>query len=942
MTIHEIRVFEEFDDPRADALTRQALQQGIDAVVETSRVFYLEGVTPEQANFLGKNLLSDLASQRYEAADRQDWDNDHVVEVAPLPASTSPERESIEYGAKLLNVPLLAAESGVEYRFHPSTPREVVDTVVNNLLVNTNVEQVRTAKPDSLRPEGQAGPIRTIPTRELDDEALMALSKSRKLALSIQEMRAIREKAWQEGRELRDGEIEYLAGAWSDHCCHKTTNALIEHEGKYKPSIFKRIKEASYPYFEERGVLSAFDDNSGVFAFYEHMAINIKLETHNSPRNVEPRGGAATGTGGVLRDINATGLGARPINSMHMDFIAPPDISQEEIPPGTLTPIQLITGSVQGVGGYGNPMGVPTNNGSFHTHRNYRGKSSILVGSMGIMEEQNSHPALIEAGDLVVAVGGRTGRDGIHGATFSSESASAETAVLHSGAVQIGAPITQKKMFDAILEASRQGLILAMTDCGAAGFASAIGELGEQIGVTVDLGKAPLKYQGLEAWEKFLSESQERAVLAIDPEHIEAVQAIFAKHQSEATVLGEFGTGSEPRLEVRHNGEMLIDLDYEFIKNGRGKEVWTADWTPPDIQERPPVPADWQEAMTNVLSDWNVCSKEPIIRRYDHEVQGTSALKPYGGVHGDAPNNAAIMTPLLGKEYAVIQAHGCNPALTELDPSRGSVWSYVEAMSNFVASGGNPDNAIIVNNYISASPTERVIGALDKSVDALVKCVHEFHSPIISGKDSLSSTYTYDDGTKLESPYNLIITVAGKVPSVAKTLSTDIKQPGSTLVFVGKPDYAAMGGSVYYEQFSGQSATVPNIDLQNFHATCRAVYRGAQKGAIMAAHDVSEGGLAVTISEMLFGGDCGADLALDIEGVPAHQAFFNETAGGFVVEVADEQIAKTLFGHLPHRVLGRTNDSGQLSVRYNDTALPVIAVQDLKSSWKQPLEEVFA
>jgi phosphoribosylformylglycinamidine synthase II len=943
----EVRVFHDQTDPLADELRRHSEQLGVKIEVETNRVFYLDGVSDQEAQNLATNLLSDPATQHFDMSPRTDWDNERVVEVSPLPATTNPERGSMLYGAQLLGVTPSAVGSGIEYRFGASVSHADIKRVVSGLLVNKTVEQVRQEAPTSLAIVGSGcAMVEMISISDLDDDELLRLSASRKVALNLNEMKSIQTETRRMGRELRDGEIEYLGAAWSEHCCHKTTNAPIIISGieGFKESGFSRIKASSTPYFAERGVTNAYGDNSGVWLFYDGTAINIKLETHNSPHMIEPRGGAATGTGGVLRDINETGLGSKPISSMHMSFIAPPDIDPNLIPSGTLSPTQLITGSVRGVGGYGNPLGVQTNNGSFHTHPNYRGKSSILVGGTGIMKEKNmlqGHPI---DGDLVMAVGARTGLDGIHGATFSSESADGSTSSVHSGAVQIGDPIAEKKMFDAILtEASERGLIRAMTDCGAAGFASAIGELGEDIGVRIDLAFAPLKYSGLEPWEIFMSESQERAVLAIAPENLDELKAIFEKHNSEATFLGIFGNQEVPHLDVRYEGQPVVYLNYDFIKNGRVDEPLVAEWTPQEIDEIKPGsnPVNWVDTFTTVLSDWNVCSKETITRRYDHEVQGISAMKSYSGVHGDAPNNAAVMIPIPGKPYALIQAHGCNPALTDLDPTRGSVWSYVEAMSNFVAVGGNPDDAIIVNNYISATPTPRVMGALDASIDALAECVHEFRSPIISGKDSLSSTYNNADGSVIESPYNLIITVAGKIPDVKNTVSTDIKKPGSTLVMIGRQDYSSMGGSVYYDNFGGSSAKVPYIDIEKFHATSTALHSAIQSGKVLAAHDVSEGGVAVTLAEMLFGGDCGAEITVDTFYDP-ETYFFNETAGCFVVEVDNKATAEILFGNIPHTVLGTTKVDKTLVIDHRGVELPAIDIDDLKKAWKRPLEEVFA
>ncbi len=422
MAVHEVRVYEQFDDPRAHEVTREAKTESLGVKLRTSRVFYLQGVSDEDAATLATGLLSDPVTQHAEVKrrDDQDWEDPYHVEIAPLPGVTNREKGSIHFGAQLLGITPVEAESGTEYHFAHKTPPNTRDQVVLRLLMNKMVEQVRDHAPEDLVISGETGGIETIEVRDLTDEGLAELSKAYKTALSLDEMQRIQAKARAMGRPWKDGELKYMGGRWSDHCCHKTTNAEVQTSFGIKPSVFQRIKDCSIPYFEERGVLSAYSDNSGVVLFYDGTAFNIKLETHNSPFNIEPFGGSATGTGGVLRDVNETGTGARVISSMHMEFTAAPDLANSEVLPGTLHPRQLLNGSVKGVGGYGNPMGVPTNNGSYRTHPNYRGKASILVGSMGIMNEANAQQGVPQFGDLVVAVGGKTGRDGIDGATFSS------------------------------------------------------------------------------------------------------------------------------------------------------------------------------------------------------------------------------------------------------------------------------------------------------------------------------------------------------------------------------------------------------------------------------------------------------------------------------------------------------------------------------------------
>ena len=327
--------------------------------------------------------------------------------------------------------------------------------------------------------------------------------------------------------------------------------------------------------------------------------------------------------------------------------------------------------------------------------------------------------------------------------------------------------------------------------------------------------------------------------------------------------------------------------------------------------------------------------------------QGTNALKPYGGVNGDGRNEAVVLTPILGKPYAVIEAHGTNPTIADIDPGKGSTWSFVEAMSNFVAAGGDPDDAVLVNNYITATPTPRVLGALSQSVDALMKCVAEFRAPIISGKDSLSSTFKMPDGELLESPYNLTVTVAGKIPDVAKTVSSDFKKDGSTLVLVGKQDLEAMGGSVYYEEAGGSSAQVPDISIEEFHKTAKGVHAAIQTGKVLSAKGVNQGGVAAAVAQMAIGGDNGVVLNYpDLKYDQLKKRLFNETAGCFIVEVDSPEIAKELFSSNEYLVLGKTTKDKGLVVKYTEKPNELnsevsVRMEDVKRAWKQPFEEIF-
>lgn len=942
MSIHEIRVTNTGEDPRAAALShRLGMMLGVEAGAVVTNTYLVEGLTADEAQVFADQALCDANIQTADLTPRQDWDNPSTVDAAPLPGMMDPDVEFIERAARLLGLPLTEVAKSTEYNLRLADPSRLPE--VAGVLVNKHVQHDRRALPETLAVRGDAPPTETIPITWLTDTELAELSRRRSLFLDKDELRNIQEHFGAIGREPTDAELEYLGCAWSEHCCHKTFNAKIfTKEGVEKSPLFRRLREASEPYFGDE-VVSAYDDNSGVFMFYDGMCIAMKLETHNSPSALDPYGGSETGSGGVFRDIMGTGKGAKNILSIDIFCFAPTDLPAEQLPAGCLAPAYLLQRCVDGVRDYGNRMGIPTANGSIHYHPDFRAKPTVMVGALGIIPEEYAQKGAAEHGDLVVTIGGRTGLDGVHGATFSSGSMTAETASLHSSAVQIGNAIEEKRMADALLEARDAGLIRAMTDCGAAGFASAVGEMGEDIGVQIDLAKAPLKYEGLAPWQILISESQERMVAAIAPDRFEEFLEICTKHGVEAAALGTFGTDGGPRLDVKHGDEQVVDLDYDFIKRGRTQREMIADWQAPDIAEVEPQAMDWGGALKRLMAHPNIRSNQPVVQQYDHEVQGTSVMKPYAGVHKDAPNNAAVLTPILGKPYGLIEAHGMNPALNNYDPYKGTVWAFAEAMANYVAAGGNPDVAMLSDNFVTATPDAHVMGALDKMVDAYVDCIHAVERPVITGKDSLSSRYKNADDSHIDVPPVITVTVAGKIPDVAKTVSTDIKRFDSRLVLVGKMDYESMGGSAYHDIADGSSAQIPNIDLGQLPKTLRAVHGAIQTDEILACHDVSEGGIAAAVSEMCFGGDCGVDLIAP-EGVNDTNFLFNETAGCFVVEVTSEADLGALFGDTPHVIIGATKSEQRVTLVSDDLDREIFSVgtHDLKAAWQRPMQEFFA
>ncbi len=940
--IQEVRVglLPDVKDARGEEVLFEitsALQIKSVQAVRTAKVYRFEGIGEEEARVLAERLLSEAVFQRYRVNGPLLTDADRLVEVAYRPGVMNPEAASLRKAAADLGIEnLLAADSSTEYAFYGRVTDTDLRSITTRLLVNETVQQVVAAKPGTLLLGGEPGLTAVIPISTMTDVELMALSQDR-LFLNLEEMRLIQQYFKRIGRDPTDAEIEILAQTWSEHCVHKTFKARIFVDGLEKKPFLTRLKEATAAVGRKDLVLSAFVDNSGVMAFYEGWALCGKVETHNAPSAIEPYGGAATGSGGVFRDVMGTGQGAKVIASTDMFCFAPPDTPVEEVPAGCLHPHYLLRRVVAGVRDYGNRMGIPTNNGSLHFHADFRAKPSVIVGAYGLAPAERAQKGIPEPGDAVVAIGGRTGRDGIHGATFSSAAMTDRTITVNSQAVQIGHAIEEKRMADALLRARDEGLVRAITDCGAGGFASAVGEMGAETGALVYLDRAPLKYSGLAPWEILVSESQERMVAAVAPPDVPKFLEICRQHNVEATVLGEYTrTG---RFEAYYNNEKVLDLEMDFLHHGLPQRVLFCAYTEEHITEpQTSPPADWEGLACKVLSHLNVCSKEPIVRVYDHGVQGTNALPPYGGVRGSGPNDAVLLTPLLGKPYAAVIAHGVNPVLNRIDAYWGSIWAATEAVANAVAVGADPRELVLIDNFIWPVPEGRFLALLDRAVDACADFSRALGMPFISGKDSLSSTYKGGNEV-IHIPPVLCVSAFGRLPDVKRTVSADFKGAGNTLVIVGNRVVEEMAGSVYYELLGHLGTRLPRVNLEKLPGVLRAVNRAIAGEAVLACHDISEGGLMAAVAEMGFGGGFGA--AIDFpEYIRPDFFLFNETPGCFVVELSPGADPGDLFGDTAFLVIGTTTPQPVISVNQG-TELFTVALDRLCVAYRQPLKEVF-
>jgi phosphoribosylformylglycinamidine synthase len=748
----------------------------------------------------------------------------------------------------------------------------------------------------------------TIPLVGLDDAALEKLSRERCLALTVRELHAVRDHFATVGRDPFEIELETIAQTWSEHCCHKTLTSAVDHVGpagaaRYdnllKETVFAATRQIRETLGPRDWCVSVFKDNSGVVRFDGDHDICVKVETHNHPSAIEPYGGAATGLGGVIRDVLGTGLGAKPIANLDVFCVAPPDTPADEIPPGVIHPQRLLAGVAAGVRDYGNRMGIPTIAGAVAFHPGYIGNPLVFCGTVGIMPRGHAEAA-VQPGDLVVVAGGRTGRDGIHGATFSSIELTSESETESGGAVQIGHAINEKMLTDFVLEASRQRLFHAITDCGAGGLSSAVGEMGVTLGADVDLDMVPLKYEGLSATEAWISEAQERMVLAVGPADWPAMAKIAADEGVEATAIGTF-TGSG-RIVLKWQGEIAGELDCHFLHEGRPRQRLVSRSVPV-----PQEPLAWSgvasvaAAVVEVLALPDVASKERIVRQYDHEVQGCSVLKPLLGP-GEGPADGTVIRGVLGRDRGIVLGVGLRHHIGRLDPYQMAAGGIAEAIANAVAAGADPDRIALLDNFCWGD-TRRTesLGTLVEACRACHDLAIALAAPFVSGKDSLNNVFTYTDtagkAREISIPPTLLITAMGQLDDVRRAVSPDLKAVGNRLAVVGetRPD---MAGSQLALTGHVSGGDVPTVDVVAFRAAIRAVSAARRGGLVQSCHDVSDGGLAAAVAEMAIAGTLGARIALaDVPattGAADHDLAiaFAETPGRFVCEVRPEHAAE--------------------------------------------------
>ena len=900
-------------DPVGDGARAALAARGLRTPEVRSGRGYLLPAALQRADVerIARRLLADAVTEtiRIVPPEGRQEGGERTLLVRRVAGVTDPEAHTTERALTLVDVALppgSRVESYRVYRLTETAPREQLLEAGARALANPVIEQVQLGDEPVRRhaePTQRAATRREIPLVGRDDAALLKLSADMGLALSAEEMRAIRAHFEAQGRAPTDVELETLAQTWSEHCKHKTltgpvhytlrdeSGALLE-ERRYR-NLLKETVFAATMRLKPDWCWSVFKDNAGVVALTEDIGIAIKVETHNHPSALDPYGGAGTGVGGVIRDVLGTGLGARPFANLDVFCVGPQGDEAGPLPPGTMHPDRVLEGVIAGVRDYGNRMGIPTVAGTVIRHPGYVANPLVYCGSVGEIPRSAVEKAA-QSGDAIVAFGGRTGRDGIHGATFSSEALHEESETVDAAAVQIGDPITEKTVLDVLLIARDRGCFHALTDCGAGGFSSAVGEMAEGCGAEVDLERAPLKYAGLAPWEIWISEAQERMVAAVPQHKLAELQALCDLHEVEWTVLGKFTDSG--RLLLRWHGAVIGDLDLAFLHSGvpqPEREATAVRRALPATRWPEPAP-DAAALLLRVLAHPQVRSKEGIVRTYDHEVQGATVLKPYQGAEGRGSGDGVVMKPLFDRPEGIALAVGIAPRIAELDSEIGALGAIDEAIRNVVAAGGNPHRTAILDNFCwgDCRKPDR-FGTLVQAAQACHDAALAYGTPFVSGKDSLNNEYRVG-GVERPIPPTLLITALAHVGDCERTVGTPLQRAGDLLVQIGRTR-AESGGAVASDLLGLADSAPARPDLAGAPALFAAVHQAIGAGLITACHDLSEGGLAAAAAEMVIGADgLGARLdagrAIADEGLSPTARLFGESPTRFLAEVPAARI----------------------------------------------------
>lgn len=864
--------------------------------------------------------------------------------------------------------------------------REEAETVARELLANDIIQQWRVYSRAQWDPREGVGivvprvvlahvpAVKEIPIPS--DDELLRLSDERNLALNPRDIPVIRNYFLRPDvlaarREVgltapTDVELEAISQARSDHCNHNTFRGKFSYrdlktgETRVVDNLFKTCIEGPTLRIqaEKDWVVSVLWDNAGVARFDENHNYAITGETHNSPSNMEAYGGALTGIVGIYRDIMGTGKGARIVAGLYGYCVGPRDYAGPLRP--HLHPRRLLDGIVEGVKDGGNKHGVPTPLGMLVFDRSFLGKCLVFVASLGIMpgtvQGEPSESKCPEPGDCIVMSGGRVGKDGIHGVTASSEIYTEHTPAGH---VQIGDPYTQKKMHDFLLEARDEGLISFITDNGGGGLSSSVGESARLSGgAVVWLDRVPLKYEGLDTWEIWVSESQERMTAAVNPNHIDRFMELSRKHEVESTVIGRYE--STGKLHLTYGGKTCAYLDMSLFTEAFPQWEFDAEWLPPEMRGlTEPVlsePADYGRLLHRLLASPNLCSREWIQRQYDHEVQGGSAVKFLVGRDRDVPNDAAVLRPVLESRRGLAISQALNPSTSTIDTYHMIASTIDEAVRRLLAVGAKLEEIGGVDNFCwpniqfdpDLNPDGKYKAAqLVRANQALRDVCLVYGIPLLSGKDSMyvdgHLPGSFGERHKVSGLPAMQFTATGIVPDVERCLTMEAKAPGD-IVYVLGDTFDELGGSEYYAFLGYVGLNVPKLRHREVLPVYSALEGAVASGLVASCRGIYRGGLAVHAAMAAFGGRLG--MALDLAAVPREQGMrddgilFSESCGRFIVTVAPglRRDFEALFKGLPCAEVGQVTAEPHLIIRgVGGKVLVEEPVLALRESWVRPL-----
>jgi phosphoribosylformylglycinamidine synthase len=943
-------------DAAGTKLKNDILSLGFEAIerVRVARLYFLEGsIDTSVVEEVCTTLLCDPITEDYSIESSQEsygpesqedtgvWH----VSVVYNPGVMDPVEASILKALSDLGIDRgISARTGSKYSLYGNLSGEEIEVISRKLLFNPLIQHpLRSGEKLRLSPTSYRFKPSEIRLAGMDRDELSLLSRNRQLFLSGEEMVAIRDYYRTLGRNPTDCELETFAQTWSEHCSHKTFRGVIRYGGQKIDNLLKQTIMRVTEELSPEWCVSVFEDNAGIIEWDDDHNLCFKVETHNHPSALEPYGGAGTGIGGVIRDALGTGLGGKPICNTDVFCFGPLDYAHSELPPGTLHPRRILAGVVAGVRDYGNRMGIPTLNGSIYFDERYLGNPVVYCGTVGILPKHRCKKAVMP-GDRIVLVGGRTGKDGIHGVTFSSAQLTQESEDVSAQAVQIGNPITEKKVLDTLMQARDMGLYNGITDCGGGGLSSAVGEMGRETGAKVKLDKVPLKYRGLSYTDIWISESQERMVLAVPPSKVDDLINLFSQEDVEATVIGEF-TG-DSRLTLSFREETVCDIPMDVlhsIPKLEKKAVWKRRRFP---EPRFDSPADLTPSLLQILSSPNVCSKEWVIRQYDHEVQGGSVVKPLVGVENDGPSDAAVIRPLLHSPRGVVVSNGMNPKYGDIDPYWMAASAVDEAIRNCVAVGGSPHRTALLDNFSWGSSNDpQSLGALTRAAQGCYEVARAYRTPFISGKDSLNNEYEWQERT-ISIPHTLLISALSLMENCETAVTLDLKDPGDLIYLIGLT-YAELGGSHYYALSNLIGNSVPRVDPVLGPQIAEGVSRCIDRRYLKACHDLSEGGLGVALAEMAFAGGLGAEVdlrkvALAEEIQRDDTILFSESNSRFLVEVSPSRRHdfESTMEDVPFSLLGEVNTGRTLVIHGLSGRIIVKAtLERLKGAWQSPLPE---